>query len=409
MGQWHDDMNDIVGFNPGEAGKRWKFLKGNPYYFTWVNPEMTGAAVVVDTSDSASNLVDKTEAKIFTSRFEAIDQQGRDIVLVQPHTYRSERFFRAYLEWVHRDRPADDGTYPSVSVAAWDPAAPPDAARYTCPVPIQADFRVTGLIKDGEWQDPAPLEAARSLLESRYDLKIGIWDLAGNPTLRQTLLDTVPVAAAPAREAAVPTAAAERAQARVTAKMDEAAAAKKVLANIQRKYFRPLLDVGWKRWPNARGILRLPFTEPLQRYPGETRPVPLVQLSLSILKRQCHISASTSMYNQVDIEEYVEARREVLEAIAAPDAAPLGSPWPTLQQTRGGWADHIEWEEWVSSVVSRTPLWVEAFTELALECLRIHELNSQQYAESQGPGGQRAMTIHVEIPRDLRHTPPNDG
>ena len=73
----------------------------------------------------------------------------------------------------------------------------PDPIAYTCPVPVQADFTVTGLVQNGEWQDPSDLEAARSLLQASDDLKIGIWDLVGNATLRRTLLEAVPSAPPP--------------------------------------------------------------------------------------------------------------------------------------------------------------------------------------------------------------------
>lgn len=71
---------------------------------------------------------------------------------------------------------------------------------------------MTGLIKDGLWQDPSDLEAARALLQARFDLRIGIWDLASNPTLRKTLLDGQPSTPAPADPVPIPNAAAGRAR-----------------------------------------------------------------------------------------------------------------------------------------------------------------------------------------------------
>ena len=91
----------------------------------------------------------------------------------------------------------------------------PDPLDYASAVPVQAEFKITGLIQEGAWQDPSDLEAARALLQYRYDLTIGIWDLASNPTLRATLLDVVEVRPAPPIEVAVPAAANARAKSKL--------------------------------------------------------------------------------------------------------------------------------------------------------------------------------------------------
>ena len=46
--------------------------------------------------------------------------------------------------------------------------------------------------------------AARKLLQSRFDLKIGIWDLVDSPTLRESLLDVEPPAKFNKRHAQIP-------------------------------------------------------------------------------------------------------------------------------------------------------------------------------------------------------------
>ena len=109
--------------------------------------------------------------------FERLERQRLycdDIVLVMPHTYLTETVLRGYAKWVNAGRPRqfllDLEGQPRKK---WDPTAPPAATvpphpiAYTCPVPVQADFKVTGLVQGGEWQDPSDLEAARSLLQAR--------------------------------------------------------------------------------------------------------------------------------------------------------------------------------------------------------------------------------------------------
>lgn len=71
-------------------------------------------------------------------------------------------------------------------------------------VPIEAEFSVTGVVENGAWGDAAGFESARSLLETRYDLKLGLWDLVRNPVLRATVLESTPVLKPPKVKVAMP-------------------------------------------------------------------------------------------------------------------------------------------------------------------------------------------------------------
>jgi hypothetical protein len=68
-------------------------------------------------------------------------------------------------------------------VPPYDP--PADFLRF--PV-VRAECSVSGVLREGQWGDAAGLEAARMLLLSRFDLKLGLWDLALNPVLRSPYL-----------------------------------------------------------------------------------------------------------------------------------------------------------------------------------------------------------------------------
>ena len=80
------------------------------------------------------------------------------------------------------------------------------------------------------------------------------------------------------------------------------------------------------------------------------------------------------MYNQVDIGDYVLARKKVFEQIAVPADCPLGKfPQLLLWRVPGGWADDIDWDSRAVALVNRTPLWIQAFEELCDDCRRIRE------------------------------------
>jgi len=244
--------------------------------------------------------------------------------------------------------------------------------RYTKLIPIEASFGVTGLVQRRQWKDPSDLEAARALLEARFDLQIGVWDLVGNATLRRTLLNTVPAVPPPAKATPIPVVAARRATTRVAEKVAEATAEKEAL-NVIARHFAPVLRLGWEANHRVRWFLRLPLTEAVSRWPGE-EPFPLVQLEFIVRKRQCYVTAFAMMYNRSNIDNYVLTRRAILEQIASPDDCPLGpSQRPQLWHAAGGWADDIDWDDRAVALAQRAERWTIVFEEFCNESRRIHK------------------------------------
>jgi len=368
MRAWNDDVYGTVGVKRTSQGSRWVFLDGNEYYLNLAGRAI-GPTVIVDTSLS---LIGGT---LSAHAFESLESRrlfDDETVLVLPHTYRTGALMERYVEWVQAGRPKDHEPYVAAPTE-WDPVAPPDPIRYTCPVPVRAQFEVTGLVQDGAWRDPSDLEAARSLLQARYDLKIGIWDLVGNPTLRRTLLATLPIREAPGETVEVPPGAAARARRRVAKKMDDRAAEKAALRSIY-ELLAPMREVGWEEVTPG-GNLFLPFTEPFHRWP-EDEPFPLVRLELVISKRHCAVNAFTILYNQVSLGSYVNSRRATLEEIAAPEVCTLGgsgSGRAELWREAGGWGDTVDWAARGTAIAGRSPRWAEIFRDLCDECRAILE------------------------------------
>lgn len=107
LGEWREKRNDFVGYKVGETGKRWRFLDGNPYHMNLIGNGI-GMSVLVDTSDSGTNLTAKNEDEDILSshRFAYLEDNllcGQNVVLVVPHTHRSERTFRRYASGWHRE------------------------------------------------------------------------------------------------------------------------------------------------------------------------------------------------------------------------------------------------------------------------------------------------------------------
>jgi hypothetical protein len=358
-GSWNGTSMGEIGLLQSEPRRPWRVLDGNEWYLKQAGPTLR-PAVIIDTTEGV--LLDRTFATLSTRRL--FDEQ---ITLVLPHTQAAERYIRAYAHATDEYQPAA----PAITLPPWDPDAPPDPVRYTKLIPIEASFGVTGLVQRQEWRDPSDLEAARALLEARFDLQIGIWDLVGNATLRATLLNTAPAVPPPTEAAPIPFGAAKRATTQVAAKVADATAEKQALRSIA-KHFGSLRRSGWEANQRVRWFLRLPLTETVTRWPGE-KPFPLVQLEFVVKKRKCYVSAFANNTG-AKIDHYVLARRVILEQIATPDNCPLRPTGrPVLWQSVGGWADDIDWDDRASVLTQRAQRWTLVFEELCNEARRIHQ------------------------------------
>lgn len=166
---------------PKKPTGRWRLVDMSQMWEGHQNP-----AVVVDTwgwfwfnAMSASDY----------AHFEKTWLPRNNLVIVAPHTHAATLFLDGYTQWVADGRHQNTLDRP-LPPYDWDLSQIPV-------VPVEADFHVTGVLQDGHWVGPAPLEAARALLQARFDLRIGLWDLATNDALRTTLLRETPVLAAP--------------------------------------------------------------------------------------------------------------------------------------------------------------------------------------------------------------------
>ena len=382
---WHDNDREghvwsRVGVKVTDPARHWRFLKGNEFYLRRVGASI-GLSVLVDTSESTVS-----GERMYSGRYAQFEEArlfAEPMVIVMPHTQRTESLVRGYLRWVAKGRPTP--RYPSSF--AWDPDAPPDPIRFTRVTPASATFTVTGLVRDGEWVDPGPLEAARRLLEARYDLKIGIWDLVDNDILRDSLLDTIPRFTVPHKPVVVPPAAAARAARQVGEVLDQRAEQHQAMARISAR-MGPLDARGWKASETERGWFRtLPLTTPVQRW-GDEHPGALAQLEMSISKRSVSITAFTVMYNLgIDVSAYVAERTSLFERLASPASIMVRETRPVVWGAPGGWGDDVDWQERVGLLAEKTEPWRKAFSELVDRCLRVQRDQEERWAARyHGPG-----------------------
>lgn len=352
---WSGDSLGIVGANLGESGARWRFIERYGYLRQTVPKIRPGAIVMADAWMRGP--VDTTQDG--TGMFEEFEMAflaPSGVLVVIPHTSATYGWLATYLDWVRSGRPTS--TPPFREEPAWDPEAPPDPVNYTHPVPVKASFKVTGLAQDGEWRSASDLEAARALLQSRFDLRIGLWDLASNPVLRSTILDSKQVSFVPEDTAPIPSGAAVRADIDVSRKLDERTRSRKAHAHLEALGF-----VGWKDGT-------LPLTKPVQLRPDEGRE-PLLWLIATVNKRHTSVSIMSSLYNHIDIQGRVRQLQTALEQAALGATIDPDQIRPVIWRVSGGWGDRVDWPERVNTLAELTPKWIDLFQDLASECWAI--------------------------------------
>ncbi|WP_156994341.1 HIRAN domain-containing protein [Pseudonocardia acaciae] len=387
---WSDNHYiGTIGVKPGAAGKRWRFLRGGEYYLAYavkkINPVMiidTTVAIFDGITDSDRGMTySQREHGALGHRFRVLEETrlfSNDSVLILPHTYMTESFLDHYSEWVAAGRPStasQDEDYSWLRSARalahsedYNPDETPDPMERTLPVPTEADFRVTGLMENAQWHDSAHLEASRVLLQARYDLKIGIWDLARNPTLRQTLLDPTPIAAPPTATAPIPDAARRRAEASIGTELGRRAAEKNTWTAILAS-LAPMIQQGWDpadKW-GRKWHLCLPLTKPLldPYYSHNDEPIPLVQLQLTISKRTNTINIKILRPNLIGFDEYFHTRHDAFEAIAGPCHYPSReNEFRRIWTDTVGWTDDANWDKWAAAMAKRTTRWVQEFAPI---------------------------------------------
>jgi hypothetical protein len=337
-----------IGYKVDAPGKRWVFSNIDQPPYTVA--EAIGANAIIDqmtwpyaSRSDKDNFSDFESARLYSG-----------VVLVLPHTRAIATYLESYVEWVvggRRGLGRQGQPRRTSDPEHWQ------ELRNSVPVPLSADFKVTGVIQGGTWVDPADFEAARSMLESRYDLKLGLWDLVGNAVLRQAMLDSTPISAPPAEPAAVPAAAKARAVRRADRAATEVAArtdSKEVIA----KRLEP------HGWVQGNGIT---FT--LVDWKGQVDDRVLLYMTLSITKRRCTVTVATLGRDLFDlVHSYLGAHANEFEEIAAPDECEARHGSTTIWRCAGGWSDSIDWDERITVIGAKTLRWADAFAGLGAQC-----------------------------------------
>jgi hypothetical protein len=171
--------------------------------------------------------------------------------------------------------------------AEWD-----DPTRYLRLPARTTECCVTGLWMRGAWRDAAALEAARRLLLERFDLRLGLWDLATSSALRDSVLTVAKVPDAPEVVAAPPQGAVRRAQLEG--------------GDIASQLEPALVVQGWRRWGKA-------LLHPIR---GKANQPDHPHLRILVRRGDVRVYAWNWHYNRFDINRFVDDNLVEFEEIA---------------------------------------------------------------------------------------------
>jgi len=348
-----------------------------------------GTRVLVDTS---SHYWKYASALDEYGEFEQNWLRQKNLIIVGVHTHADTIYLNGYTEWVAAGRPKQAGG-PRL------PRSQSSADGLHAVLPVEAEFRVTGVVQNGTWIDPAPLEAARALLQARYDLKLGIWDLVTNDTLRSTLLKETPIPAAPATVAPKTVGAEERTaawRAQRTEKQKSADAYRQAMA----QRLRALDAYGWTTaLPGVRGdvdpvhpyrrsllVAVAPDCDDPEAHPRHPRlrpGTPILWIQFEIVP----YAISTTRVELVAPPVPGTTCKTIVSAFYERQMPPLtkiATPYPTSGCTAfhsGGYTTYelmgfgdgvrvgkADWTQRIAGVADRTPAWLELFAPLAEKC-----------------------------------------
>lgn len=352
-----------------DDGCWWRLLDGYAYYLRWAG-EAIDPTVVVNTETYSGVGED-----IYPAFLEAVDDSwlvSKRVVLVVPHTHRVQQVLDAWVKWARDGRPELRAPEPD-EFTPWNPETPPDPHEYTQPIPVSAEFHVTGLIENETWQDASRLEAARRLLQARFDLKLGIWDLVNNDALRETLLEETHIPPPSPVKLSVPKVVMDRAKEAVDLRMAQrrlkATALEKVRAMVE-----PILDpAGWELdWPGN-------YTRPLTRRYVRTGDRPLASLSFSIGRRRTTLALKIRDYGDLDLEKFFQKYGGPFAYLDEPPPT-AGFDRAVLWDVEGGWADDVDWSARAAEVVKRGKAVRRAAQErLVATCVETNKKRNAKY------------------------------
>ena len=246
-------------------------------------PPTVVVSSVHETYDDGTDIVGQRPLDVFLSRWP-------EATIVLPHTPMIEAKVESVLaNGVRRPQPGvglASRTHPDESgryVAARERLA---ELRQAQPYVLSGDLHVTYWMDQGRLMNPVDLDAALAFLGARYDLTFGLWDLARDPILRDSLLTKSAPRELDSSPAPVPAEVMESARSKAEERASSKAHEKMERKRVDSVIGSALSAAGWQKV--KRGY-QFPAGPKRALSPG-AEPRPVVVVRLEIQKRQATVS-----------------------------------------------------------------------------------------------------------------------
>jgi hypothetical protein len=372
-----DDMGS-VGVRFDDPTPRWCFVVDGSEYYVRLVANHLGPCVLIDTTGELPFL-----DTWGTLSIEYCAPYARPQMVVVPDTARMRKRIGAYFAGPPKTQEADTRAAP----APYVPGAPRDPADFLRFPVVRAECNISGLLRAGQWEDAAGLEAARMLLLKRFDLKLGLWDLALNPVLRSAVLDPVPGRRAPEEPVQASIEARKRAEREAKKATIRREAAQRAIGEVTAALQQELASLGWSL--DNRGCLCLPLTEPVSNWPDEDLSArckqetlrlprlgppehPSVSLKMQVNKSSVHVLVCHRFSNDLDINDFIEKRCEAFESVAPLPPSTKDRSLVPLWTASTGWGDaDVDWSSTAKAIAEHTKRWVELLADFAALCREV--------------------------------------
>jgi hypothetical protein len=386
-----------VGVRFDDPIPRWSIVDGTDFYFGIVANRMS--RIIVDATGAFPNFTNGGYST-FPNEYSGASQLQ---MVVMPDTVEVRDCIADHLAGRPRKIPEPPELPELPPAPDVPPTAPRDPADFLRIPVLRAACSVTGLLRAGQWEDAAGLEAARMLLLKRYDLKLGLWDLALNPVLRSTVLESLPVQPAPDEPVQAPARAWKRAERKAEDATARREAKQLKIRRVNAALKQELEPVGWRLdhdlFPRARvekygPWLYLPLTEPIPVWKGELQP--LVALRIDVRASSIRLVAwhfLPSGYDQLDIGAFIEQRREDFESVVPLPPFPKALNEVPLWTASIGWNDtEAEWSSIAKEIAEHTKRWVEVLADFVASARKVLDKLNRERAER----ARTAAAVHTE-------------
>jgi len=355
---WQGAHMGAVGFRVADEKARWQLLDGTDFYLGLVASRMDARVLIDTTGELVSALFCLSDLGSLSDELSECEPVTHLQVVLLPDTVETRTRVEATLTDSPCAPPADVTT-------DFAPAAPRDPDDYLKLGVLRTECFISGLWRDGRWEDPAGLEAARVLVRRRFDLRLGLWDLALNPILRTTLLDPVPVSHPPHDSFCAPAQARKRAvhdaDKATIRKRESRRAIEGVVSSLR-------VDLASEGWTVDGGQLNRPLTKPLSNWPDAPKH-PLVVLRFEVNKAEARVVVWQWFCNDLDVTAFVNERRAAFEAVTPLPTAVGDASSAQLWSAATGWGDPmVNWSIISKELARCTGQWVALLADFVSSC-----------------------------------------